>query len=110
MFAVRTALSNPIQLQKDINHILEKGQADRLLTDKYGNLEFIIEEGIANSIPEAAYRFASNTPGIHVTLTGTGNIGYLTENLKSIQKPPLPENTLKILHEVFGNVDCVNGQ
>lgn len=110
MFAVRKALSNPEQLRLDIQRILEKNQADPALMEAYGTLEFLVSEGAAGSIMEAAYRFCSNTPGIHVTLTGTGNAGHLAENIKAIQMPALPEDILQRLAQMFGNVDCVSGQ
>ena len=110
MFAVRKALSNPEQLKIDIKRILEKKQADSSLTELYGTLEFLVNEKAAESITEAAYRFCSHTPGIHITLTGTGNSEHLKNNLKAIQMPKLPDDILKRLDMIFGNVDCVSGQ
>ena len=110
MFAVRKALSNPEQLKIDIQRILEKKQADPSLMKSHGTLEFLLNEGAAGSIMEASYRFCSNTPGIHVTLTGTGNASHLADNLKAIQMPALPDDILKQLDMLFGNVDCVSGQ
>ena len=110
MFAVRNALSNPEQLKVDIQRILEKNQADPAIMEAYGTLDFLISEGAAASIMEAAYRFCSNTPGIHVTLTGTGNGGHLIDNIKAIQSPALPDDILQRLDMMFGNVDCVSGQ
>jgi len=110
MFAVRQALSNPEQLKVDIKRILENKQADPALMESHGTLDFLVNEKAAGSIMEAAYRFCSNTPGIHVTLTGTGNPEHLTDNLKAIQMPKLPEDILHRLNEMFGSVDCVSGQ
>jgi aryl-alcohol dehydrogenase-like predicted oxidoreductase len=110
MFAVRSALSNPEQLQVDIQRILAKNQADPALMEAHGTLEFLVSEKIANSIMEAAYRFCSNTPGIHVTLTGTGSVEHLRENILAIQMSALPDDILRKLDEMFGNVDCVSGQ
>ena len=110
MFAVRQALSNPEQLKIDISRILENKQANPELMASHGTLEFLVNEKAAGSIMEAAYRFCSNTPGIHITLTGTGNLDHLTGNIKAIQMPALPENILVKLDMMFGNVDCVSGQ
>ena len=110
MFAVRSALSNPEQLKVDIQRILDKAQADPALVKDGTALDFLTESGAAGSIMEAAYRFTRHTKGINVTLTGTGNPGHLTDNLKSIQMPPLPEKTLEKLKAMFGKVDCVSGQ
>jgi aryl-alcohol dehydrogenase-like predicted oxidoreductase len=108
MFAVRSALHNPEQLRVDINRILERGQGGVELNAE--SLNFIVKSGAAGSLPEAAYRFCRHTPGITVTLTGTGNSEHLKENLNSIEKPKLSEETLEKLAQLFGNVDCVSGQ
>jgi len=110
MFAVRKALSNPAQLEIDIGRIFERGQADPALVKTKGTLDFLAHDGVAGSIPEAAYRFCRHTPGIDVVLTGTGNAAHLKENLASIQCPPLPPAILEKLAAMFGRVDCVSGQ
>jgi len=110
MFAVRTALSHPEQLKVDIGRILEKKQGDPSILPLEGTLDFLMENGIAGSIMEAAYRFARHTSGIHVTLTGTGSAEHLLDNIRAINAPPLPESVLKKLSEMFGKVDCISGQ
>jgi aryl-alcohol dehydrogenase-like predicted oxidoreductase len=108
MFAVRHALWNREQLEKDIALILATGQGGEGLNKN--SLDFLSEEGIAGSLTEAAYRYCRHTPGITVTLTGTGSREHLTDNLKSLDIPALPASALERLHKLFGNVDCVSGQ
>ncbi|MDR1972466.1 MAG: aldo/keto reductase [Treponema sp.] len=108
MFAVRQALHDPVQLKKDIARILEKGQADPALVKDEKVLDFLVQGD--SGLTEAAYRFCRHTPGIGVVLTGTGNRDHLKENLASIQKGPLPAETLEKLETLFGKVDCVSGQ
>jgi aryl-alcohol dehydrogenase-like predicted oxidoreductase len=112
MFAVRSALSNPEQLETDIKRIVEMGQAGEGLTASAGVLDFLFSgvQPAASSIIEAAYRFCRHTPPVHVVLTGTGNIDHLRENLRSINAPPLPAEILERLNMLFGRVDCVSGQ
>ncbi|MDR3166706.1 MAG: aldo/keto reductase [Treponema sp.] len=110
MFAVRKALSDPAQLAIDIRRILERGQADPALVKEEETLDFLIREGGAASVTEAAYRFCRHTPGIDVVLTGTGNAAHLKDNLRAIGKPPLPGAVLAQLEAMFGAVDCVSGQ
>jgi L-galactose dehydrogenase len=110
MFAVRSALSNPRQLETDIRKILDCGQADPAIVEPRGALDFLIRGGAAPSIMDAAYRFCRHTPGIDVVLTGTGSPGHLKENLASIQGPKLPDEILARLEAMFGGVDCVSGQ
>jgi L-galactose dehydrogenase len=106
MFAVRKALHDPAQLFADLAKIHGLGQGDI----PFNALDFLKESGIAATLPEAAYRFCTHTPGISVTLSGTGNYEHLAENLRALSLPPLPDSALERLAELFGNVDCVSGQ
>ncbi len=110
MFAVRTALSNPEQLRLDVRRMAEAGQIDAGLAEQDGLLDFLVEEGHAASIMEAAYRYCRHTKGLDVILTGTGNKDHLSDNLKSILMPALPAEVLSRLGAMFGRVDCVSGQ
>jgi L-galactose dehydrogenase len=108
MFAVRQALHNPAALQATIAKMIAHGQVSSDLDAHV--LDFLQERGIAQTLPEAAYRYCNHTPGISVTLTGTGNPAHLADNLRSIQSPPLQEDVLEQLQILFGKVDCVSGQ
>ncbi|MDR0948634.1 MAG: aldo/keto reductase [Lachnospiraceae bacterium] len=108
MFAVRQALHDPATLQATFTRMIECGQVSSEL-DAH-TLDFLLEQGIAATLPEAAYRFCNHALGISVTLTGTGNPAHLSDNLRAIQAPPLPEEALKQLHKLFSKVDCVSGQ
>jgi len=108
MFAVRRALWDPGQLQTDIARILAAGQGGEGLNGH--SLDFLTSEGIAGTLTEAAYRFCRHTPGISVTLTGTGSHEHLKENIKSLEKAPLPGSALQRLQALFGHVDCVCGE
>jgi L-galactose dehydrogenase len=110
MFAVRKALHDPEQLKKDIAQILEAGEADPKLLSKDEDLSFLVKNGAAASIPEAAYRYSAHTTGVDVVLTGTGSQEHLKENLAAIQKPKLPGEILEKLEALFGRVTCVSGQ
>jgi len=108
IFAVWRALWDPDQLETDIMRILNAGQGGEGLNGH--SLDFLTSEGIAGTLTEAAYRFCRYTPGISVTLSGTGNHAHLMENLRSMEKAPLPESALKRLRALFGNVECVCGE
>ena len=110
MFAVRNSLSNPEQLKIDVQKMIQAGQVDTQLVKEDKTIDFLIENGYVKSIAEAAYRFCRHTKGIDVTLTGTGSLDHLAENLEIIEMPPLPEEVLEKLEKMFGRVDCVSGQ
>ncbi len=110
MFAVRSALSNPEVLQRIVREMAAAGQIDPARAGEEHILDFLVNEGHAATIMEAAYRFCRHTEGINVTLTGTGSAKHLAENLRSIGKAPLPTPVLERLAQMFGRVDCISGQ
>jgi len=71
-------------------------------------LDFV--EQVAESLPDAAYRFCRAEPGIHVVLSGTGKRAHLEQNVASILRPPLPDSIRTRLIDLFGQIDTVSGQ
>jgi aryl-alcohol dehydrogenase-like predicted oxidoreductase len=67
-------------------------------------LSFLIHEGGATSMVEAAYRFARHEPGVDVTLFGTGDRGHLRANIAALLKPPLPAPDRKKLGALFAHL------
>ncbi|MFZ6027555.1 MAG: aldo/keto reductase [Chloroflexota bacterium] len=110
MFAVRLALSRPERLRQVVDELIEKGQLDPAEIDRRDPLGFLLREGAAASIPDAAYRFCRDEPGAHVILSGTGNPDHLRQNLASIAAPPLPAAVTGHLRRIFRHVDSVSGQ
>jgi L-galactose dehydrogenase len=109
MFAVRRALSQPDRLRKLWAELKDKGLVNSALADGDDPLRFLIEDRIAASIPEAAYRFCRYESGVHVVLTGTGSTEHLKVNLAAVVKSPLPDSTARRLREMFDGLDCVTG-
>jgi aryl-alcohol dehydrogenase-like predicted oxidoreductase len=110
MFAVRLALSRPEHLKKVVEELIARGELNPAEFDRQDPLGFVITEGGAASIPDAAYRFCRDEPGTHIILSGTGNPDHLRENLKSIAAPPLPATVTERLRHIFRRVDSVSGQ
>ena len=108
MFAVRRALSRPDELRTIIAELREQGLLDGDL-DPDDPLGFLVHEGGAIGVVDAAYRFCRDEPGIDVVLTGTGDVEHLRENVASLERPPLPEHDVARLREIFGRVDSVSG-
>lgn len=110
MFVVRRALSLPDYFKEVLQGLIESGELDPADIDMNDPLGFLTTDGIAESIPDAAYRFCRYEPGVHVTLSGTGNPKHLQENIASLQRPPLPPKTVERLKHIFRNVRSVTGQ
>lgn len=108
MFAVRRALSHPPTLRALIDDLGSKGYIPEPLNPE-DPLAWLLIEGMASSIPEAAYRFCRHEPGLDVILSGTGSIAHLEENARSIMVGPLPRLGIRRLMRIFGSVDCVSG-
>lgn len=71
---------------------------------KFRPLGFLIHEGDASSVTDAAYRFVRHEPGVHVMLFGTSSLEHLQANIHSLLKPPLPEADRQQLAELFGHL------
>lgn len=110
MFAVRRALSRPEKLVEVIAELVERGQIDPTEIDRDDPLGFLIHEGGAVSLPDAAYRFCGAEPGTHVILSGTGNLEHLRANIASFDRPHLPPEDHRRLVSIFRQVDSVTGQ
>jgi aryl-alcohol dehydrogenase-like predicted oxidoreductase len=110
MFVVRQALSRPAHLRHTIAELVEQGQVDQGVLNPHDPLGFLLHDGGAESVPDAAYRFCRDEPGVHVVLSGTGNIQHLEDNLASILRPSLSEKDRQRLMQLFAQVDTVSGQ
>jgi aryl-alcohol dehydrogenase-like predicted oxidoreductase len=108
MFAVRDALSHLDTLRATVGKLAQQGLIDPQAVNLADPLDFV--RPAADSLPDAAYRFCRAEPGIHVVLSGTGNIQHLEANVASILRPPLPDSLRARLVELFGHIDTVSGQ
>ena len=106
MFAVRKALGHPDNLRTFTAALVEKGELDPADLDSFP--DFLLAE--APSLPDAAYRFCRDEPGVHVVLSGTGNADHLNANLASFARPPLTPETRNRLVHIFRRVNSTTGQ
>ncbi len=109
MFAVRLALSRPNYLKQVIGQLIEKKLVNVSNINEKNLLDFLIHKDGAENIIDAAYRFCRYEPGTHVILSGTGNAEHLKSNIKSFSRPPLPQEDLIRLKNIFKNVDSISG-
>jgi aryl-alcohol dehydrogenase-like predicted oxidoreductase len=104
MFAVRNIFSKPERLATALRELTASGQLPRWLADAPNPLGFLIHEGGARTITEAAYRFVRHEPGVDVVLFGTGDPEHLRTNIASLLAPPLPLADRQTLTKLFGHL------
>ena len=104
MFAVRNIFSRPERLAAALRELTASGQLPRSLADASDPLGFLVHEGGAATITEAAYRFVRHEPGADVVLFGTGNPDHLETNIAALLAPPLPLADRQILTKLFGHL------
>jgi aryl-alcohol dehydrogenase-like predicted oxidoreductase len=104
MFVVRNIFSNAAYRAEVIAKLVEQGQLKAAGGDPLG---FLISEGGAESITDAAYRYARHEQGTDVILFGTGNKAHVKDNVASILRPALPAPVIERLHASFGHLTGV---
>jgi aryl-alcohol dehydrogenase-like predicted oxidoreductase len=104
MFAVRNIFSRPDRLAATVRELAEAGKLPREMADDPDPLGFLMHQGGASSIVDAAYRFVRHEPGVDVVLFGTGDTGHLRTNIDSLLKPPLPAPDRDRLARLFGHL------
>ena len=104
MYAVRNIFSFPGRLAEAMRELAAEGKVPAWLGEKGEPLDFLIHPGGAESVIDAAYRYARHEPGVHVTLFGTGDLGHLKANVASLSRPALPESDRSRLAELFGHL------
>jgi len=110
MFAVRRQLSDPARLRALVAELVAEGHLDNETVNAEDPLSFLVHEGGATSVVDAAYRFVRHEPGVDVTLTGTGNGDHLAQNIASMRQSPLPQTDRRRLDAMFGDLDFLSGE
>lgn len=104
MFVVRNIFSQPDVLADNIKALAARGEVPARLAEVAEPLGFLVHEGGASTLLDAAYRFARHEPGADVVLFGTSDVAHLEANIASILSPPLPEADRARLAELFGHL------
>src|SRR5262245_45494713 len=107
MFAVRNIFSRPGLLQQTVRELVAEGTLPAELTQTDDPLGFLVHQTGAESLIDAAYRFARHEPGIDVVLFGTSSVEHLRANVASILRPPLPAEDVAKLYTLFGHLTGV---
>ena len=104
MFVVRNIFSKPGLLSETLKQLAAEGKVPAELAASPEPLGFLIHEGGADSLLDAAYRFARHEQGADVVLFGTSSARHLRSNVQSIVRPPLPPADVAKLNELFGHL------
>jgi aryl-alcohol dehydrogenase-like predicted oxidoreductase len=107
MFVVRNIFSQPAYRRDVFAGLVEQGRLDASILSAGDPLGFLVAEGVAESITDAAYRYARHEPGADVILFGTGDKDHVRANVASILRPPLPPAVVERLHAWFGHLTGV---
>jgi aryl-alcohol dehydrogenase-like predicted oxidoreductase len=107
MFVVRNIFSNAAYRADIFAKLVEQGDLDASILSQGDPLAFVVGEGGAESITDAAYRYARHTQGVDVVLFGTGNKAHVKDNIDSILRPPLAPAIIERLHTSFGHLKGV---
>ena len=107
MFVVRNIFSNTVYRRDVVARLVEQGQLDASILGDGDPLAFLVADGSAESITDAAYRYARHEQGADVILFGTGNKAHVEANVASILRPPLPPQIIERLHASFGHLTGV---
>ncbi|NJO22699.1 MAG: aldo/keto reductase [Sphingomonadales bacterium] len=104
MFVVRNIFSRPGLLAQTMRSLAAEGKVRAELAERDNPLDFLIYQGGAASLLDAAYRFARHEPGADLVLFGTSDLVHLRTNAASILAPPLPAADVARLYELFGHL------
>jgi len=107
MFAVRSIFADPPRVAREMKELAAKGLVEPWLGATDDPLGFLVHDGGAANMIEAAYRFARHEPGVDVVLFGTGDASHLRTNVASLLKPPLPDADRTKLAALFGHLTGV---
>jgi aryl-alcohol dehydrogenase-like predicted oxidoreductase len=104
MAPARCLVGTPDRLAQAIKALVREGTLPAVLGETDDPLGFLVHEGGATSLMDAAYRFARHESGADVVLFGTGDLGHLEANVASLLEPPLPRSSVDRLTALFGHL------
>jgi L-galactose dehydrogenase len=100
MCAVRTVITTPDMLEETLRQWKDDGSLPRDAVPDEAPLDWVLGPG-RESLAEAAYKFAAESPAVSTVLTGTANIEHLDANVRAILGEPLPADISQRLRDTF---------
>lgn len=106
MFVVRNIFSRPDNRRETLARLVAEGQLPARFapTGDSDPLEEMVRAGGAESVIDAAYRFARHEAGADVILFGTGDVAHLEANIASILAPPLDPAFIEEAYALFSDL------
>ncbi len=103
MSAVRVKMTRPEKLAEIIAKWKNQGLLAEDSLPSEAPLDFLVHDDV-RSIVDAGYRFGASDEAVSTVLIGTGNVEHLEANVASVLGPPLPEEDVRQLRELFGQI------
>lgn len=103
MSPVRVKMTRPEELRKMIVRWKHAGLIARDAVPDDGPLDFLVH-GPVKSVVAAGYKFAAAPDAIASVLFGTGSVTHLEDNVDAILGPPLPEEDIGRIRQLFGHL------
>ncbi|MDP6174158.1 MAG: aldo/keto reductase [Rhodospirillales bacterium] len=91
------------QVRSTLRALAQEGAFPADLAARDNPLDFLIHEGGAADLMDAAYRYTRHASGGDVIMFGTGNPDHLEKNVASLTDPPLKNEALARLDTLFGD-------
>lgn len=110
MFAVRKCFADPTLLRDICARLIANGEIDAANVDPDDPFGFLVRDGYARTLTEAAYRYCRHLAGASIVLTGTSQREHLIENIASIEGLALSEESSRMIDALFGHVGSVTGE
>jgi aryl-alcohol dehydrogenase-like predicted oxidoreductase len=104
MFAVRGIFAQPERLKQELRALAANGLLPKWLADLPDPLSFLVHDGGATSVIDAAYRFVRDEPGVDVVLFGTSDPHHLREDIASLTRPRLSAADREQIVTLFGHL------
>ncbi len=109
VFTVRNVFWNENRLEEVIQELKDSGKISPKALPGKKPLDWIIAEGAADTLVEAAYRYACYTDPVTTVMCGSKNLKEVKENVRSIEKGDLPPSARERLSTLFGRIDVPVG-
>ena len=104
IYTSRRVMSDSGRLREVVADLAVRGVVSDDVASAEEPLGWLIESGEAESLVEAAYRYAAYTEGVSTVMTGTIDPVHLEQNVESVLMGPLSAEAIERLRREFGSV------